>query len=252
MTTPVNKTKNLDVRVRQSAQVDDVVCTNLRVLVVEDEARLRKLLVNQLRLEGFEVLEAADGKAALELVNRGPNIVVLDLRLPDMDGLQVLQTLRRHRSDLPIVVLSRIGDEDTKVAAFDVGADDYVMKPFGTKELLARIRVALRHQGHPATEQRVLSVGDLVLDVEERRVKVRKKEVKLSRKEFQLLHGLLRNAGRVLSHEFLLREVWGDETDPQLLRVFIRSLRQKIESDPEYPKFILTERGIGYRFRAPE
>jgi two-component system KDP operon response regulator KdpE len=188
----------------------------------------------------------------LQIAADGPNLVLLDLRLPDIDGLQVLRAVRSIRDNLPIVVLSRIGDEDAKVAALDLGADDYVMKPFGIKELLARMRVALRHRGISSTEPRLLSVGDLVLDIDERTAKVRKKELRLSGKECQLLHGLLRNAGKALTHEFLLREFWGEETDPQLLRVFIRSLRQKIESDLAHPKYILTVRGIGYRFRAPD
>jgi two-component system, OmpR family, KDP operon response regulator KdpE len=236
----------------EAAVEDEVAGSDFRVLVIEDEVRLRKLLVRELSAEGFEVWEAVDGKTGLQFVADGPNLVLLDLRLPDMDGLQVLRAARRMSDKLPIVVLSRVGDEDAKVAALDAGADDYLMKPFGIKELLARIRVALRHRGLSPTDNRLLSVGDLVLDVEERTVKVRKKELKLSGKECQLLHGLLRNAGKALSHEFLLKEFWGEETDPQLLRVFIRSLRQKIETDPAHPKYILTERGIGYRFRAPD
>jgi two-component system, OmpR family, KDP operon response regulator KdpE len=236
----------------EGAVQDDIACADFRVLVIEDEVRLRKLLVRELSAEGFEVWEAVDGKSGLQMVAGGPNLVLLDLRLPDMDGLQVLRAVRRMRDNLPIVVLSRVGDEDAKVAALDAGADDYVMKPFGIKELLARIRVAFRHRGLSPTDNRLLSVGDLVLDVEERTVKVRKKELRLSGKECQLLHGLLRNAGKALSHEFLLKEFWGEETDPQLLRVFIRSLRQKIEADPANPKYILTVRGIGYRFRASD
>jgi two-component system, OmpR family, KDP operon response regulator KdpE len=208
--------------------------------------------VYQLSAEGFEVWEAVDGKTGLQIAADGPNLVLLDLRLPDMDGMQVLRAVRRIRDNLPIVVLSRIADEDAKVAALDLGADDYLMKPFGIKQLLARMRVALRHRGLSSTAPRLLSVGDLVLDIEERTVKMRKKELRLSGKGCQLLHGLLRNAGKALSHEYLLKEIWGEETDPQLIRVFIRSLRQKIESDPAHPKYILTVRGIGYRFRAAD
>jgi DNA-binding response OmpR family regulator len=133
---------------------DHVACGAFRILVIEDEVRLRKLLVRELSAEGFEVWEAVDGKTGLQIVADGPNLVLLDLRLPDMDGLQVLRAVRRMRDNLPIVVLSRIGDEDAKVEALDLGADDYVMKPFGIKELLARIRVALRHRGHSPTENR--------------------------------------------------------------------------------------------------
>jgi len=220
----------------------------IQVLIVEDEARLRRLLQEQLSARGFQVWAAKDGKNALNLLARRPNIVLLDLRLPDMDGLHLLRTMRRANRNLPIVVLSRVADEDSKVAALDLGADDYVTKPFGVNELHARVRAALRHGGQPSLEQRVVVVGDLVLDLEERTVKVRDKDVKLSPKEYQLLHSFVQHAGKALTHDFLLNEIWGGETDPQLLRVFIRSLRQKIERNPERPSYILTERGVGYRF----
>jgi two-component system, OmpR family, KDP operon response regulator KdpE len=204
-----------------------------------------------LREEGFEVLEAGSGQSALALNARRPHLVLLDLRLPDMNGLQLLQAMRRSRESLAIVVLSRVADEDAKVEAFDLGADDYVVKPFGIRELLARVRTALRHQ-RQAPAQRLLASGDLVLNIEERAVKVGKREITLSRKECQLLHGLMQHAGKALSHRFLLGEFWGGDSDPQLLRVFIRALRQKIEVDPEHPQYILTQRGVGYRFRGPK
>jgi len=220
----------------------------VRVLIVEDEARLLRLLQEQLSARGFQVWTANDGKSALRLLARRPNIVLLDLRLPDMDGLQLLRAMRRTDRSLPIVVLSRVADEGSKVTALDLGADDYVTKPFGISELHARVRAALRHGGQPSVEQRVLVVGDLILDLEERTVKVRDKDVKLSPKEYQLLRSFVQHSGKALTHDFLLNEIWGGETDPQLLRVFIRSLRQKIERNPEQPSYILTERGVGYRF----
>jgi two-component system, OmpR family, KDP operon response regulator KdpE len=222
----------------------------VQVLIVEDEARLLRLLQQQLSARGIQVWAANDGRTALKLLARKPDIVLLDLRLPDIDGLQLLRAMRRADRNLPIVVLSRITDEDSKVAALDMGADDYVTKPFGISELHARIRAALRHRGQQSGEQPVLVVDDMVLDLEERTVKVRDKDVKLSPKEYQLLCSLVRHAGKALTHKFLLNEIWGGETDPQLLRVFVRSLRQKIERNPERPSYILTERGVGYRFRA--
>jgi two-component system, OmpR family, KDP operon response regulator KdpE len=219
----------------------------VQVLIVEDEARLLRLLQEQLSACGFQVWTANDGKSALKFLARRPNIVLLDLRLPDMDGLQLLRAMRRTDRNLPIVVLSRVADGGSKVAALDLGADDYVTKPFGISELHARVRAALRHAGQPSVEQRVLVVGDLFLDLEERTVRVRDRAVKLSAKEYQLLRSFVQHAGKALTHDFLLNEIWGGETDPQLLRVFIRSLRQKIEHNPEQPSYILTERGIGYR-----
>src|SRR5215831_17969041 len=222
----------------------------VQVLIVEDEARLLRLLQEQLIARGFQVWTANDGKSALKLLAHRPNIVLLDLRLPDVDGLELLRAMRRTNRNLPIVVLSRVADEGSKVTALDLGADDYVTKPFGISELHARVRAALRHRGEPSVEQRVLVAGDLVLDLEERTVKLRDKDVKLSPKEYQLLCSFVQHAGKALTHDFLINEIWGGETDPQLLRVFIRSLRQKIERNPERPAYILTERGVGYRFRA--
>ena len=181
-----------------------------------------------------------------------PDLIILDLGLPDMAGLELLRTIRARNESVPIVVLSSRGDEAGKVQALDLGADDYVTKPFGMEELLARMRTALRHQLQVHGERPVFRAGDLSVDLVRRIVKLRDQEVKLSPKEYDLLRVLIQHAGKVLTHRFLLRELWDDLTDPQYLRVYVRQLRQKIEADPERPQHILTETGIGYRLRAPE
>jgi two-component system KDP operon response regulator KdpE len=169
-----------------------------------------------------------------------------------MQGLDLLRQMRGQNEGVPIVVLSSRGDEAAKVAALDLGADDYVTKPFGMDELLARIRAALRHQLQVHGERPVFRVGDLSVDLVRRIVKVGDKDVKLSPKEYELLRVLVQHAGKVLTHKFLLRELWNDLTDSQYLRVYVRQLRQKIEHDPERPQYVLTETGIGYRLRAPD
>ncbi len=224
----------------------------LRVLIVDDEPPIRKLLRMGLTAQGYQVLEAPNGKAALELVAQGPDLVILDLGLPDVQGFDLLRTIRARNEQVPIVVLSSRGDEAAKVQALDLGADDYVTKPFGTEELLARMRAALRHQLQVHGERPVFHTGDLSVDLVRRIVKVQDKEVKLSPKEYDLLRMLVQHAGKVLTHKFLLGELWDDLTDAQYLRVYVRQLRQKIETDPERPRFILTETGIGYRLRAPD
>ena len=181
-----------------------------------------------------------------------PDLIILDLGLPDVQGLELLRTIRARNEQVPIVVLSSRGDEAAKVAALDLGADDYVTKPFGTDELLARMRAALRHQLQVHGERPVFQTGDLSVDLVRRIVKVGDKEVKLSPKEYDLLRTFVQHAGKVLTHKFLLGELWDDLTDAQYLRVYVRQLRQKIEINPERPQYILTETGIGYRLRAPE
>jgi two-component system, OmpR family, KDP operon response regulator KdpE len=181
-----------------------------------------------------------------------PNIVILDLGLPDMQGHELLRALRTRNDSVPIVVLSSRDDEAGKVQALDLGADDYVTKPFGMDELLARMRAALRHQLQTQGERPVFRVGDLSVDLVRRIVKVGDKEIKLSPKEYDLLRILVQHAGKVLTHRFLLGQLWSDLTDAQYLRVYVRQLRQKIEADPEQPRYILTETGIGYRLRAPD
>jgi two-component system KDP operon response regulator KdpE len=223
-----------------------------RILVVDDEPPIRKLLRMGLTAHGYEVLDAPNGRIALELLAKKPHLVILDLGLPDIDGLELLQRIRHRQESLPIVVLSSRGDEAGKVAALDLGADDYVTKPFGMDELLARIRAALRHQLQAHGERPVFHVGDLTVDLVRRIVKVGDKDVKLSPKEYDLLRLLVQHAGKVLTHKLLLQELWDEPTDTQYLRVYVRQLRRKIEADPERPQYLLTETGIGYRLRAPE
>ena len=223
----------------------------VKILVVDDEPPIRKLLRTGLGAQGYEVLDAPSGKAALELLAKKPDLVILDLGLPDIDGLELLRRIRKLQGSLPIVVLSSRGDEAGKVAALDLGADDYVTKPFGMDELLARMRAALRHQLQVHGEQPIFRVGDLSVDLVRRIVRKADKEVKLSPKEYDLLRLLVQHAGKVLTHKYLLRELWDDLTDTQYLRVYVRQLRRKIETDAERPQHIMTETGVGYRLRAP-
>jgi len=224
----------------------------LKILVIDDEPPIRKLLRMGLNTQGYDVLEAPSGKSGLEMLSQDPDLVILDLGLPDVDGLELLRTIRGRKEGVPIVVLSSRGDEAGKVQALDLGADDYVTKPFGMDELLARMRAALRHQLQVHGERPVFRVGELSVDLVRRIVKVRDQEVKLSPKEYDLLRVLVQHAGKVLTHKFLLGELWDNLTDAQYLRVYVRQLRQKVEADPERPQYILTETGIGYRLRAPE
>ncbi|MGZ5822470.1 MAG: response regulator transcription factor [Hyphomicrobium sp.] len=224
----------------------------IKVLVVDDEPPIRKLLRMGLTAQGYEVLDAPNGKTALELLDEKPNLVILDLGLPDIDGLELLRRIRHRQEGLPVVVLSSRGDEAGKVAALDLGADDYVTKPFGMDELLARMRAALRHQLQVHGERPVFHADELSVDLVRRIVKVGDKEVKLSPKEYDLLRLLVQHAGKVLTHKFLIGELWDEMVDPQHLRVYVRQLRQRIEPDPERPHYILTETGIGYRLRASD
>ena len=224
----------------------------LKVLVVDDEPPIRKLLRMGLSTQGYEILEAPNGKASLDLLSQNPDLVILDLGLPDMQGLEFLRMMRARNEAVPIVVLSSRGDEVGKVQALDLGADDYITKPFGMDELLARMRAALRHQLQVHGERPIFRTGELSVDLVRRIVKVADREVKLSPKEYDLLRVLVQHAGKVLTHKFLLGELWDSLTDAQYLRVYVRQLRQKIETDPERPHFVLTETGIGYRLRAPD
>jgi two-component system KDP operon response regulator KdpE len=225
----------------------------LRVLVIDDEPPIRKLLRVGLSAHGYQIIEASSGKMAFELLNeQPPDLVVLDLGLPDMQGHELLRAMRARNDRVPIVVLSSRDDEAGKVQALDSGADDYVTKPFGMDELLARMRAALRHQLQTHGERPIFRVGELTVDLVRRIVKLGDKEIKLSPKEYELLRMLVQHAGKVLTHKFLLNQLWSDLTDAQYLRVYVRQLRQKIETDPERPHYILTETGIGYRLRAPD
>ena len=225
----------------------------LRVLVIDDEPPIRKLLRLGLSAHGYQIMEASSGKMALEFLGgQTPDLIVLDLGLPDMQGHELLRTIRARNDSVPIVVLSSRDDEAGKVQALDYGADDYVTKPFGMDELLARMRAALRHQLQTHGERPIFRVGDLSVDLVRRIVKLGDKDIKLSPKEYELLRMLVQHAGKVLTHKFLLSQLWDDLTDAQYLRVYVRQLRQKIEADPERPHYILTETGIGYRLRAPD
>jgi two-component system KDP operon response regulator KdpE len=229
-----------------------VSASPLKVLIIDDEPPIRKLLRMGLSTQGYEILDAPNGKTGLVLLESKPDLVILDLGLPDMQGLDLLATIRSRNDAVPIIVLSSRSDESGKVRALDLGADDYLTKPFGMEELLARMRAALRHQLQVHGERPNFRCGDLMVDLVRRIVKVGDKEVKLSPKEYELLRVLVQHAGKVLTHKFLLGELWNDFTDTQYLRVYVRQLRQKIEADPEQPQYILTETGIGYRLRAPD
>jgi two-component system KDP operon response regulator KdpE len=222
----------------------------IKVLVIDDEPPIRKLLRMGLTTQGYEILEASNGKTALEKLTEDPALIILDLGLPDIQGHELLRTIRARNESVPIVVLSSRGDEAGKVQALDLGADDYLTKPFGMDELLARLRAALRHQLQVQGERPVFRTGDLSVDLVRRIVKVGEREVKLSPKEYDLLRVLVLHAGKVLTHRLLLKELWDELTDAQYLRVYVRQLRQKIEADPERPQYVLTETGIGYRLKA--
>lgn len=219
------------------------------VLIVDDEPQIRRLLMITLEANGYRVLVAVNGQEGLVLAaQHKPALIVLDLGLPDIAGQTALQRLREW-SHVPVIILSVQDDEQGKVAALDAGADDYVTKPFNSDELLARIRVALRH-ANTKEEQPVFRADNLVIDFAFRRVTVGGREVRLTKIEYDLLRLLARHAGRVLTHSQILREVWGPnhEHDTHYLRVYVAHLREKIERKPESPKIILTELGVGYRF----
>ena len=223
----------------------------LRVLVVDDEPAILRFLRTGLSAQGFIVSEAEAGGVALERIRReAVDLVVLDLGLPDMDGLDVIRQVREGGSAIPVIVLSSRDDERSKVTALDLGADDFVAKPFGIDELFARIRAAQRHRLQQAGERPVFRSGELTVDLVRRVVTVRGADVKFTRREYDLLRLLVAHAGKVLTHRHILREVWGSDTDVQYLRIYVRALRQKIEPDPEQPTYILTETGVGYRLRA--
>lgn len=225
---------------------------SIRILVIDDEPPIRKLLRTGLGTQGYQVIEAPNGKAALAELPNKPDLIILDLGLPDIPGLELLGRLRAENQSVPIIVLSSRADEGAKVHALDTGADDFVTKPFGMNELIARIRTALRHQLHTQGERPIFRLEGLSVDLVRRIVTVRDKEIKLSPKEYDLLRVLVQHAGKVLTHRYLLSELWGPAADAQYLRVYVRHLRQKLEVDPERPHFIQTETGVGYRLLAPD
>jgi two-component system, OmpR family, KDP operon response regulator KdpE len=218
-------------------------------LIVDDEPQIRRLLRVVLEGENYQVQEAENGQQGLtEIANRRPAIILLDLGLPDMEGLEVLKRLREW-SEAPVLVLSVRDDEQSKVAALDSGAEDYVTKPFSTAELLARLRAAQR-KTRPEEEVSIFKSGNLIVDLTARVVKRAGHEIKLTATEYALLRLFVRHPGRVLTHRYILREIWGPKSEEhrQYLRVYVTHLRQKIEPDPTKPSLIRTEPGIGYRF----
>jgi two-component system KDP operon response regulator KdpE len=225
----------------------------VRILIVDDEPAILRFLRAGLGSHGYVILEAENGQKALDAArSKQADILVLDLGLPDIDGLEVIKRIRDAGFVVPIIVLSSRNDEAAKVQALDAGADDYVTKPFGIEELLARIRAAQRHRLQQQGEKPIFRTGDLTVDLVRRIVTVRSKEVKFSPLEYDLLRLLVAHAGKVLTHNMILREVWDPLTDVQYLRIYVRALRQKIESDTEKPEYIMTETGVGYRLRAPD
>lgn len=222
-----------------------------KILVVDDEPPIRRLLKTALTAQSWRVEEAADGLEALDFLRRSKvDLIVLDLGLPGLEGLDVIRRLREAGNVTPIIVLSSRGDEKGKVAALDLGADDYVTKPFGVEELAARIRAALRHRLQQEGEKPIFQSGPLTMDLVRRTVSIAGEPVKLTPREYDLLRLLVAHAGKVLTHSFILREIWGGESDVQYLRIYIRTLRQKLEADPQRPALILTEQGVGYRLVA--
>ncbi len=224
-----------------------------RVLVVDDENSIRRYLRAALSAQGFTVYEAANGEEAVNAVlSNRPDIIILDLGLPDFDGIEVTRRLREW-SQTPIIILSVREAENDKIAALDAGADDYLTKPFGTGELMARMRVVMRRLANKS-DAPILQVDDLKMDLSRRLVTVNEQEISLTPTEYDILRLLMQNAGKVLTHRQLLRQVWGTayESEMHLLRVNISNLRRKIEPDPARPHYLLTESGVGYRLRADE
>ena len=225
--------------------------TKGNILVVDDEPQITRVLKTTLSSQGYGVRTASDGDEAVQLMKEwAPDLVITDLRMPNMSGLELCRHVRA-KSRIPIIVLSVKGEERTKVDALDAGADDYVTKPFGVNELLARVRAALRRTMNPEEpEKPLLEAGDFHIDIAKRTVRVKDRDVHLTPKEFELLVYLARHAGKVLTHRALLAAVWGGNSveQPEYLRVFVGHLRKKLEPDESGPRYILTEPWVGYRF----
>lgn len=223
----------------------------LQVLVIDDEVQIRRFLRISLAGSGYDAHEAADGATGiLKAAQLRPDVIILDMGLPDMEGLDVLRRIREW-TQTPVIILSVRDNDQDKVAALDAGADDYLTKPFSTDELMARIRVAVRHAA-PAEETQVFRSGDLQVDLTRRLVTVKGEDVKLTPTEYALLRLMIQHTGKVLTHRQILREVWGREYEHEIhyLRVYFAQLRQKLEADPARPALIMTEPGIGYRLKA--
>ncbi len=225
------------------------------VLIVEDDTQIRRFVSTALETEGMEVHETSTGRQGLTETGRlKPDLLILDLGLPDMDGVEVVKQLR-ERSVLPIIVLSARSHESSKIATLDAGADDYLTKPFSVGELLARVRAALRRsRAAGESQQDEFTLGELQVDLTRRRVTNAGKEVHLTPIEYRLLEALVQNAGRVMTHQQLLREVWGPQhtEDNHYIRIYMAQLRHKLEKDPARPRFLLTETGVGYRLADPD
>lgn len=224
------------------------------ILVVDDEPQIRRFVKVALQANGYESVEAETGLEAVQKAAQvKPNLIILDLGLPDMDGKDVLANIRSWAT-MPIIILSVRAKEEEKIQALDLGADDYLTKPFGVGELMARIRTALRHQYRQQDIEPEFRTGDLVVDLIKRKVLLKGEEIHLSKKEYQILALFVQHAGLVLTHQHILRTVWGEvySHDTAYLRVFIRQLRNKIEPDPTHPVYIVTESGVGYRLQAEE
>jgi two-component system, OmpR family, KDP operon response regulator KdpE len=222
------------------------------VLLIDDEPKIRRFLRAGFELHGFYVLEAENGAEGLKAATfNAPDLVILDLALPDLHGTEVLERLRSW-SNVPLIVLSVVSDEDEKVRLLQAGADDYVVKPFGMAELLARSEAALRRYFKTATENPIIAAGPLSVDLVGRTVSLNDKQIRLTRKEYRLLHVLATHVGLVVTHDQLLKEIWsGNQRDNiQYLRILVRKLRQKIETDPNHPRLLVTESGVGYRLQS--
>jgi two-component system, OmpR family, KDP operon response regulator KdpE len=222
------------------------------VLLIDDEPKIRRFLRAGFELQGYSVLEAENAADGLKMATfSAPDLVILDLGLPDLDGREVLERLRSW-SNVPVIILSVVANEDEKVRLLKAGADDYVVKPFGMAELLARSEAALRRYFKTATENPVVTAGPLSVDLVARTVSLNNSQIRLTRKEYRLLHILATHVGLVVTHDQLLKEIWtGNQRDNiQYLRILVRKLRQKIETDPNHPRLLVTESGVGYRLQA--
>ncbi|OGO07444.1 MAG: DNA-binding response regulator [Chloroflexi bacterium RBG_13_60_13] len=236
---------------RKSAR--GIIVPGKTILVVDDEPRMVEFITMNLELEGFRVVGAADGYEALEKAAKDmPDLVILDIMMPNMDGFETLESLR-ETSQVPVIFLSAKGEESDRIRGLDLGADDYITKPFSTRELISRIKAVLRRTAPPPSASRsdIVVDGELRINFDQRKVIARGQEIRLRPTEYRLLYQLVTNAGRLLTHETLLSRVWGTEyrDEDQYVRLYITYLRQKIEKDPKNPKYILSERGLGYRFK---